>query len=565
MLKSLRIKNVALIDDVTIDFAKGLNILSGETGSGKSIIIESLNFVLGAKADKSMITTGESFCSVVAEFDVFGNENIANLYAEFDFEQDDLLIISRKFTVDGKGDIKINGNSVTASMLKKFTVHLVDIHGQSEHFYLLKESNQLTLIDEYCGKEVDEIKADIKDIYSEYTKVIDVIDSLGGDEKSRNIKLDILSYQIKEINDANLIEGEEDELNAARKKLLNKEKISNGLNSARDALEGENGAVDTVRNALYSLSTISSIDDAYSEIFSRLDNVNDELNDIANTVNSFINDDYDEEINLDEIENRLEVIKKLKKKYGSDYTEIMNFLNEITEEYDKLLSYDDILEKQNKIKAELEKRLYSKYCLLSETRKKYAKIFSETVTKELSELGMQKAIFDISFSAKPSMEDCLFNSIGFDKIEFLFSANAGESLKPLSKIISGGEISRFMLAVKTASQKVQNVSTFVFDEIDAGISGHIASVVAEKFAKISKTTQIIAITHLPQISAMSDNSLLIYKKEVDGKTKTFVNNLDETSKINEITRLVGGTIDSSAAIEHAKNMIFVANKFKESL
>ena len=565
MLKSLRIKNVALIDDVTIEFSSGLNILSGETGSGKSVIIESLNFVLGAKADKSMITSSETFCLVSAEFDVSNCDNINCVYKEFDFDLDDTLIITRKFSVDGRGDIKINGNTVTVSMLRKFTSHLVDIHGQSEHFYLLRESNQLNLIDEYCGNDVLNIKNRIKDTYVEYKNVIDTIDSFGGDEQSRAIRLDILSYQIKEIQDAELVEGEEEELTVLRKKLINKEKIVNSFNSANDALEGDNGAVDTLRNALYSISSITQLNDEYSKLYERLDNVSAEVKDIADTISSLINDDYDEEISLEEVENRLEIIKKLKKKYGADYNEIMQFLNDTVEEYNRLLSYDDILEKESKKKTKLEEKLYNYYVELSNIRKQYSKIFSQSVTKELSELGMSKAVFDIAFSCVPNMEDCQFNSSGFDKIEFVFSANSGEPLKPLAKIISGGEISRFMLAVKTASSKIQNVSTFVFDEIDAGISGKIASVVAEKFAKISKETQVIAITHLPQISAMSDNALLIYKKELEGKTKTFVDCLDEENKIFEITRLVGGTTDSNVAVEHAKNMIKSANEYKNSI
>ena len=288
-----------------------------------------------------------------------------------------------------------------------------------------------------------------------------------------------------------------------------------------------------------------------------------EIDDIYETLRDFASEDFDEN-SLEEIEERLEVIKKLKNKYGGSVSAVYDYLQKSKSEYERLTHFDELSAEYREKKAILEDKLYALYEKISSVRKKTAVEFSKNVEGELTELGMTKAKFEIEFAPIPSRDNCSFNSAGADKIEFMFSANAGEPLKPLAKIISGGEISRFMLAVKTAA-KTHIVSTFVFDEIDAGISGHIASVVAKKFAKIAKSVQVLAITHLPQISAMSDNSLLIYKTEENGKTRTHVKQLDEREKVSEITRLVGGDENSSVAREHAKNIIIQADSYKKSL
>ena len=564
MLKSLKIKNVALIDEADIGFSSGLNILSGETGSGKSVIIDALNFVLGAKADKTMITYGQPSCSVCAEFDITDNIAVKNAAEELSLDcDDDVLIINRRFFADGKGDIKVNGNAVTAGMLKKLTFLLVDIHGQSEHFYLLKESNQLDAIDNFCGDKLTEIKERIKSVYGGYKAVLDALENLGGDESSRAVKLDILAFQIDEIEKADLKEGEEEELIALRKKLLNQEKIISAVSGAAEALNGEGGATDTLQSALHALRSVAAFGVEYEALSERLDSARCEIEDIYETLSGMSSEDFDEGW-LEETEERLELIKKLKNKYGGSIGEIYEYLEKSRAEYDRLLHFDELSVTYRKQKAEIEEKLHSLYKEMRVLREKAASEFSESVVRELSELGMVRALFEIGFSEFPEMDKCDFNSVGPDKLEFMFSANAGEPLKPLAKIISGGEISRFMLAVKTAA-KTHAVSTFVFDEIDAGISGKIAAIVAEKFAKIAKNVQVLAITHLPQISAMGDNSLLIYKTEEDGRTRTHVKTLTREDKVKEITRLVGGDENSHAAKEHAAEMIARAEEYKKAL
>ncbi len=565
MLQKLSIKNVALIDSAEIEFNGGLNVLSGETGSGKSVILESLNFVLGAKADKNMIRSGQHECSVKAYFNLDQIDDFEPIFDECDIEYEDTLILSRKFNADGKSQIKLNGNTVTVGMLKKFTSKLVDVHGQSEHFNLLKTSNQLSLIDNIGGIKLQNIKNDIKQTYCKYKDILNKLQELGGDERQRQYKLDLLTFQIDEIENADIKEKEEDELLIIKEKLKNQEKIIGALNTVKSALNDDGGVSDVLSNATRVASGISQLDDKYLNVYNRLMDAYSEVDDISDTFARLI-DEFDlSEYNADEIEDRISVIKSIKKKYGNNYHEINTFLINAKAEKELLDNYNENTKQLNEQKSELETILYKKYLLLSDERKVISDKFSKEVLVHLKELGMNKSKFTVVFSDTPEFENCEFNSVnGIDKIEFLFSANLGEPLKPLSMVISGGEMSRFMLAIKANTSLQNTVSTFVFDEIDAGISGVIAQVVAEKFALISKNTQIIAISHLPQISAMADNNLLIKKYEQDGATFTSVKTLSHNEKINEIIRLIGGDENSLTAKSHAEDLINRASQFKQS-
>lgn len=566
MLQKLVIKNIALIDNAEINFTEGLNVLSGETGSGKSVILESLNFVLGAKADKNLIRSGQSECFVKAEFDVANNTLISDVYNELDIDGEETLIISRKFNVDGKSSIKVNGNTVTVAMLKKFTDLLVDVHGQSEHYHLLKTSNQLDLIDRFGGEEIYSVKSQLKCLFSEYKSIIDQLEDLGGDENRVLLRLDVLNYQINEIESADLKNGEEDELLIQKEKLLNQAKISDVMSITSSTINDEGGVLDRLNYILKSLSTITNYSDDYSNLYDRLYNALTEIDDVASQSKNELDSLDFNDFNIDAIEERLESIKKLKKKYGDSITIIEKFLNDAKLERDKLENFNQTSEVLNKQKQQLEEKIYSNYVKLSSLRKNSAKQFSSSVLLELSELGMNKADFYVDFTDIPCIDDCLFESPnGVDKIEFMFSANIGQPVKPLSFVISGGEMSRFMLAVKVQTSKLNNISTYVFDEIDAGISGKTANVVSEKFAKISRDIQVIAITHLPQISAMADNNLLICKTEFNNLVTTNVLTLDNDKKVEEIVRLVGGNIDSISAVNHAKEIIAKAKIFKDSL
>lgn len=566
MLSLLEIKNVALIDSAKIEFSNGLNVLSGETGSGKSVIIESLNFVLGAKADKTLIKNGETECFVRAVFENLNPDVVGNVLSELEIDFEDSIIITRRYTIDGKNTVKINGITVTVSMLKKLTAVLVDVHGQSEHFYLLKESNQLALIDKIGKDDILAVKDEVKEKYTKYKQIKDEIASLGGSEKDRETRLDIINYQIKEIDDLDLKDGEEEELISIKQRLNNLEKIQIALSSVKSALSDDGAVTDIIYNAQKTLSSICSIDEKYDQVYSRLDSVSSDIDDIASSVSNMLDELSDVEYDINYIEDRLDRIKVLKRKYGNSYQEINDFYNSLIEEKTKLENFNDLYEELLVKFNDCQNGLYMSYKQLSDIRRVVASSLAKNVITELNELGITKGKFNIEFNAFPEPNDCSFNSAnGVDEVCFMFSANMGQPLKPLSSVISGGEMSRFMLAIKSQTAKHNELSTFIFDEIDAGISGNIAKVVATKFIKISKDVQVIAITHLPQISVMADNNILISKVEDDVSTKTLVKNLSKEDKINEIIRLVGGDVYSKSAMLHARELIDEANKIKKSI
>ena len=566
MLAKLTVKNFALIENVEIIFTDGMNVLSGETGAGKSVIIESINFVLGGKPDRAFIRHGTEECSVTAEFDVSDNSSIGDIFDELDFDKEDVLIISRKFSVTGKSSVRINGNSATIGMLKKFTSHLIDVHGQSEHFELLSTSNQLKLLDKYGGEEIAAIKNELKGNYNAFRTVNDELEELGGNEDHRLIRLDVLDFQIKEIEDCAVKEGEEENLLAIRERIIQKERLLTALSAVKSAISDEGGVSDILGNAVRSIQSVSQFGQEYEDLYSRLSAVYSETEDISETAGEIEESLSEEGLDPDALEERLEKIKKIKKKYGGSFEEINVFLENAKSEKEKLENFNETAEKLLLESEKLKDILYKNYASLDNVRRKYAKQLENNVLAELAELKMDKSKFAIVFSALPDKSDCKFDSAnGANEVEFFFSANLGEPLKPLSSVISGGEMSRFMLSVKAQSAKYNDISTFIFDEIDAGISGAVAKVVARKLCRISKEVQVIAISHLPQITSFADNNLLIYKHEKDGLTYTSVKKLSDVEKTAEIVRLVGGTTDNASATALAESLICEAEEYKRSV
>lgn len=565
MLSKLTIKNVALIDSAEIEFCAGLNVLSGETGAGKSVILDSVNFVLGAKADKTMIRYGETECMVKAEFSVPEESKAVHALREMDIDTDGDIIISRRFSESGKSSIKLNGNTVTVSMLRKVTDSLVDVHGQSEHFFLLKEVNQLRTLDGVIGEELIPRKERLAGLLSEMRKIEQQINLLGGDVKERGRRLDILKFQIDEIEAVGLKDGEEEELLAKRNKINNLEKIISAVHEATEALSGENGALDYIRSSKRAMSGISRLDEEYSAVCDRLESLSLEADDIAETLSEMGEDLYFDEDEARETENRLDEIASLKRKYGADKKEIDSYLKKSKEEYDLLSDcegqYAILTEKSECVR----KQIYEVCREITALRKKHGEAFCRRVTEELKTLNIRNAKFEIQFGDYALQDAASAGINGLDELCFLFSANAGEPLKPLGKIISGGEMSRFMLAIKTQLSNVNEISTYIFDEIDAGISGKTAKVVGEKFAKIAKNMQIIAVSHLAQIAAMSDREFLIEKREEDGKTHTYVRMLDEGEKTQEIVRLLGGESGEEFAVKHAEELVRQAKEYKAAI
>ena len=560
MLKSLKIKNVALIKEAEIEFDAGLNVLSGETGAGKSVVLDSLNFALGQKADKTMITYGQHDCAVTCVFDISNVLSGLDVLDEIGVDYDDEIIVKRTLNIDGKSTIKLNGESVTATMLRKVTSHLVDIHGQSDHFLLLKESNQLAMLDNLSCK-IDSIKEEISQKLALIRDIDSQLDTIGGDEGARERKLDYLRFSIDEINRVNLGKAEEEDLLNRKKMLLNAEKIIVNCSESVEALSGEEGVLDRIGDVSRRIGNISGCSVEYENILSRLEAVLEEVSDITAAINDSFDTDYDP-AELDEIEARLAEIGNLKKKYGKTYDEIIGNLDRFQSEYNLLLASDELREK---LLLSREKELASLdliYNRLTAERKAVADNLCADLSNKLKELAMPGAEFLIDFTLD---EGEVLSTKGRDNVTFMFTANKGEAVKPLSKVISGGELSRLMLAIKAVTGGNFGAETFIFDEIDAGISGEAAMVVAENFAKISLDKQIVAISHLPQIVSFADTGFLIKKTEIEERTVTNVHRLDSQGKVSEVVRLIGGKPNDIVAVTHAKQMINIGDQYKQCL
>ena len=469
MLQRLYVKNVALISEADIEFDSGLNVLSGETGSGKSVILDSINFVLGSKADRTMIRYGENEAIVKAEFDLPADCEAVKILSGYDIETDGTVIISRRLTTDGKSAIKINGNTVTAAMLKNVTAHLVDVHGQSEHFFLLSEDNQLKVLDGLLGGDAENIKNALKEQLTEKRNLKSKIAALGGDESERARKLDLLDFQIKEIEKAGIKKGEFDELTARRNIIFNLEKILASLNYAKNALASDGGCMDGLSASIREMNRISDIGEEYSQLTVRLENLYTEATDVSETLSDLADSLTFDEAEAQSVEERLSLIKALKKKYGADEEEILRFKENAQNEFDAISDSAAIIEKYTKNIADCDVKIYSLCVKLTELRKSAADKFCKNIENELKTLNIANAKFNVRFKEYDKASANLQSANGSDEICFEFSANKGEPLKPLNKVISGGEMSRFMLAIKTQLKNLNGISTYIFDEIDAGI------------------------------------------------------------------------------------------------
>ncbi len=565
MLSKLTIKNVALIEQAEIEFGNGLNVLSGETGAGKSVILDSVNFVLGAKADRNMIRYGESECMVKAEFSVSENAKAVSVLRDMDIDSEGEVIISRRFSDNGKNAIKINGNTVTVSMLRQVTDSLVDVHGQSEHFFLLKESNQLKTLDNVVGAPLIPKKEALSALLKEKKRIQEQISMLGGDEKERGRRLDILRFQIDEIEAVDWQEGEEEELLVKRNKINNLEKIISSVRDALSALSEERGVLDGLRMASRSLSPITKLDEEYATVYDKLESIAIDAEDVSATLSDLGDGLYFDENEAAETEARLDAIRALKRKYGGDKKEVDAYYQGICAEYELLSDCEGQYALLTERMGKTEERIFNICKEITSLRKTHGEAFCKQVTDELKTLNIASAQFAIQFSDYTKEDVSRANTSGLDDVCFLFSANAGEPMKSLGKIISGGEMSRFMLAVKTQLSDVNEISTYIFDEIDAGISGKTAKVVGEKLGRIAKDTQIIAVSHLAQIAVMSDKEFLIEKQEESGKTLTKVKALDENAQKEEIVRLLGGNSKDEYAFKHAEELLKQAKEYKNSI
>ncbi len=567
MITSLKINNIALIEESLIKFGSGFNVLTGETGAGKSIIIDSLSFVLGSKADKTLIKTGKDFARVEVVFDLpVLNDGIVDFFSSINLEPENTIIISRYYNLAGKNEIRVNGEAVTLSMLKKLTINLVDIHGQHDHQALLDVKNHIKIIDSLNPK-IDSVKEQLKIHIDKVKDINNQIADLGGEGEDKQHNIQLLQHEINEIEMAELKEGEEEQLLSRRKYYANSEKISKNLNDAYGYLMGnEGGMVNQLKSASYSLGLISNIVPEIAQLKERVNSAMYELSDITDSINDLIaGTDYDEE-EVNQLEERLDLIKDLKRKYGNNITDIFEYLEKIKNKLDNLLNSEQALIKLNTLKKSELKQVFDLCQTLTKLRKEIGESIKNKLLSELKCLGIKNGQFEVVFNNDYSLENiekcATYN--GADNLEFMFSANAGIELRPLSKIISGGEMSRFMLAFKCVIQDNSGIKTLVFDEIDTGIGGMIGAEVGKKIVSISKYNQVICITHLAQIASFADNNYLIEKTTDNNYTTSSIKLLDEEQKVKEITRMLGLNAGENAT-NSARDLINDAINYKQSL
>lgn len=549
MLSNLQIENIAVIKSASIDFENGFNVMTGETGAGKSIVIDSLNAILGERTSRELIRSGADSASVCAEFQNVG-DNVKNELEKLGIEKDDTLIVSRKLTPDGKNVCRINGMPATVSMLKALGVQLVNIHGQLDNQSLLSPETHCSFIDKLAGsgRELNEFK----ELYSLYIKKENELKSLNTDVNEKNRRLDILNYQIEEIQKADIRPGEKDELTEKLGFLRNAEKVLDLLHAAYAALNGDGempGAADIAADAASKL--LSAAD--YSSDFAETANG---VNDAAMNLSAYTEELRDKIYSLDydpneteRAEERLDVICRLSQKYGDSEEDILAYLENAEKERDAL-SFSD--ERAEQLRAETEKAYNEALAAakkLSEIRIEAGKKFSADVERELAFLDMPSVKFIVNDSVGELYEN------GIDNIEFLLSANAGEEPKPLSKIASGGELSRIMLAIKCVLSELDDIDTLIFDEIDSGVSGRAALKIAAKMKELSKTHQVICVTHLAQIAAFADEHKLISKEEKDGRTYTCIASLDYNGRKYELARIMGGLTVTQSILNSAEELL----------
>ena len=535
MISTLNIKNIGIIDDITINFNNGLNILTGETGAGKTLIIGALSILAGGRFSKEMIRNGEEYSYV--ELCIYIPENKNSV--------DGNIIISREIYLNGRNMCKINGRLVTVNELKNFMQNIIDIHGQNDNQTLFNVSEHIKLLDEFSGKELSNIKKEYTNLYNEYINIKEELKRNYGDEKEKQRKLDLLKYQINEIEMAKLKIGEEEELMEQRKVIANSEKISENLQNASSCIN-EN-AVDSIYTAIRCLEKIQNINLEYSNILESLKGTYYEIEEIGRDIEEKSNNLEFDKNDLEMIENRLNIIYSLKRKYGNNVEEILNYKENKLQEIntiENLEEYTNQLKKQLLINEEQMLKLCIK---MNEIRNLSANIITEKINKELEELEMKNAKFEVKIEFN---NEKIFTNNGLDKVEFLISSNIGEEPKPLNKIASGGEISRIMLAIKNVLAEVDKVDILVFDEIDTGISGIAANSVGNKLKKISKNHQVLCVTHLASIAAKADYNYYISKKTENNKTSTKIKLLNENESIQEIARIASGEI-TEISLKHA--------------
>ena len=537
MITSLHIKNIGIIDEININLNEGLNVLTGETGAGKTLIIDALQIISGGRFSKEMIRRGENFSYVEMSL-YLPNRNF----------EEDTVIVSREMNLKGKNLCKINGRMVTVSELKEFMKNIIDIHGQNENQSILDSSTHIDLLDGFANEEILGIKNNYIKLYEEDLKIKRLLNENYGDDKEKQRKLDLLKYEVEEISSANLKVGEDEEIKKKKKLIISSEKIVNNLQEAE--LQISENVIENLNIAIRSMEKIESYKEDYSILVGELKNAYYELQEAARDISGHREEIYFDEEEQKEIEERVDLIHSLKRKYGNTIEEILDYKQKKIEEIEQIENLDtyilELKKKQKKLETEM-KILAEK---MHSIREKYINILETQINKELEDLEMKNAKFSVKFLEKENIE---FNKNGIDKLEFMLQTNVGETAKPLVKIASGGEMSRIMLAIKNVLADVDKTPVLIFDEIDTGISGVAANSTGEKMKAISKNHQVICVTHQASIAAKGDYNYYICKEVKDNKTLTKIKLLTENEVIREIARISSGDI-TEASINNAKEL-----------
>lgn len=551
MLETISIKNVALIKDIDIEFGNKLNILLGETGAGKSIIFDALNFVLGAKADKTLIRSGEEQMRVDAVFSNLSKQSLVRLN-ELGVEGDEIML-TRTLSLDGKSSARVNGMLSTSTMLKEIGKCLIDSYSQHESVELLNPKMHLPMLDKFGGEKIAILKDNVRELFSKCKEIKRQIEELGGDEFERERTKSLYEYQVKEIEDADLKIGEDKEI-AERLKFLNSsEKIFEGVSACEEYLKGSMGSLTSLENASMSLATISNFENI-GECKERLESAKYEIEDVFETLLNIKSATAFDEKEFDRLDRRNDQIKALIKKYGGSTEKVLEYLSEIKQKLNNLEDSQFLLDKFQKEYDKTYQSFVSACQQLSCMRKQVANDIESKIMNELKELGMKSNKFKVNFDLQEP------SSNGIDNVEFVFSANKGQEVKSLSKTASGGELSRFMLAVKNIFAEIESTQTLIFDEIDAGISGEVGNIIGKKLSNLTAFAQVLCITHLPQVACYGDDFFFVSKTEDATSTHTQVKNLNEEEIPLYIAKMTVGQSVSSTSINQAKELRAMAGK-----
>ena len=547
MLSLLHIENIAVIECADISFDGGFNVLTGETGAGKSIVIDAISAILGQRAYRDMIRTGTNRASVRA---VFTDVPELSWFADNGVEYDPETIIQREIYLDGKNVCRVNGSLVSVSILHKLGIQLINIHGQHDSASLFDEDNHLSFLDAFADN--DELRSDYASKYEAVAKLRREIDRMTMDEGEKLRRMETLKYQIAEIEKADLEAGEDEALEDRRKLLQNAEKLSNGMDEAVECLYGgddNDGAAGLLAQAEYALSRLLRFSESFQSLYEKVSDLKYQVQDVAEEVRDARDDLSYSADELEQIESRLDVIHRLRRKYGVTCADILEYLDKAKRELDEIEFADDHLERLKKKLKKVEKEAWDAAFALRENRKTTAEAMSGRILTELAQLDMPRVQFECQFT------ELELSSNGADSVAFYMSANAGEALKPLSKVASGGELARIMLAMKNVLAERDQIATLIFDEVDTGVSGRAAQKVAEKLRSVAAHKQVLCVTHLPQLAALANTHLLIAKSERDGRTYTTVTPLDLEGRKKELARIIGGTNITETTLKSAEEML----------